>query len=258
MKPREKSIERMFNHSSLLEIDRKNLVGKTKAQSTNRYNKRLSYHATSYDNVDMSELLTKDLIVAHVTVGDYICTIAFQGVIYNLVEILDKQPNPNITLQSVIRAVTKAIDDTDIYVDCTCPDFIYRFSYYASKYGYKYGRQETRPPRETNPNDNMGSMCKHLTALLSNKRWLVKLSSVINAYIKEHIDEVRDALELSPEELIVNIPNKYSRRNRNNDSDADELSPEIANANNIVNKTDNDSDEELELDDSDNENEEGE
>lgn len=256
------------NHSnliSLLEIDRKNLVGKTKAQSPDRYNKRLSYHPTSYRGVDMNELLTRDVLVAHVPVGDYVCTVAYAGVLTQLAEVVSKQPRPNVTLQSVIRAITQSIDKTDILVDCTCPDFVYRYAYWATKYGYKYGKPETRPAKITNPDDKIGSMCKHLTALLANKRWLVKLASVVNEFIKANIDDVRSALDLSPDEFIINVPGRPSTKtgrnigmlNRttgsianNTKTDDNELEPAVATTNNItskINDQDNEDEEELEL-----------
>lgn len=141
------------NLTSLDEIDRKNLVGKVKAQSPDRYNRRLSYHPSSYIEIDLEQLLTKDSLVAKLPVGDYTCTVAYAGVLSQLSDVLKKQPRPNVTLQSVIRAITQSIDKTDILVDCTCADFVYRYAYWATKYGYKYGKPETRPTKITNPDD---------------------------------------------------------------------------------------------------------
>lgn len=196
--------------SILNEIDRKNMVGKTKSQSPDRYAKRIGYRVNSYSGIDPDRLLEDDLLVAQVKVGDYYCTIAYKGVLENLYDIVRKQPKHNVTLQSVIRAVTKSIDKTDVLVDCTCPDFIYRYSYWASKYGYKYGRQETRPSKITNPDDKMGAMCKHLTMLLSNKKWMVKLSSIVNDFVKANIDKIRDRYNIPEEDFFINVPGRPS------------------------------------------------
>lgn len=201
------TFNRMSNHSNftyLSEISRKNLVGKTKAQSPARYNKRLKYRASNSSVVDVESLITKDILIANVLVGDYICTVAYNGIIKQLLEIINRQPKPNVTLQSVIKAISQAVDKTDILVDCECADFKYRYAYWATKYGYKYGTPETRPPKITNPKDNIGSMCKHLTLLLSNKRWLIKLSSVVNNHIKQCADEIRMTYNLDEDEFIVN------------------------------------------------------
>lgn len=247
------------SHSNLIsldEIDRKNLVGKVKAQSPDRYNRRLSYHPSSYKEIDIEQLLKKDLLVAKLPVGDYTCTVAYAGVLSQLSDVLKKQPRPNVTLQSVIRAITQSIDKTDVLVDCTCADFVYRYAYWATKYGYKYGKPETRPTKITNPDDNIGAMCKHLTALLSNKRWLVKVASIVNEYIKAYPDEVREMLGLSPDEFIVNVPGRPSSKTGRNTSmlnkdkskdDDSKLEPSVADANNITSKSkDDEDDEELE------------
>jgi hypothetical protein len=224
------------NHSTIVEISRRNIVGKNKSLSPDRYNKRLQYHATSAGDIDASRLIRDDILVAKVPVGNYVCTVAFQGVIKTLLDVLKSQPKPNVNLQSVIRALNRAIDDTDILVDCTCADFRYRFAYVATKYGYKFGQPETRPSKKTNPNDKLGATCKHLSALLSNKRWLVKLASVVNEIIKKYQYNIMDKYDLSPDEFIINVPGRPSSktmRNRrmvnnqdtNNNNNEEELEP---------------------------------
>ena len=193
----------MRNHI-ITEISRKNLVGKSKSQSPDRFNRRLGYHPKSYKGIDVERLLDDDIIVIKVPVGDYMCTVAYKGVLRHLTDVINKQPTPNVTLQSVIKALSDAFDDTDILVDCTCPDFRYRFAYWATKYGYKYGKPETRPSKITNPDDKLGAMCKHLSSLLSNKRWLVKIASTFNEYIKNNQDTIRKSLGLSDDEFIIN------------------------------------------------------
>lgn len=228
------------NHSNLVEISRRNIIGKNKSLSPERFNNRLQYHATSAGDIDASRLIRDDVLVAKVPVGDYICTVAFQGVIKTLLEVLKIQPKPNVTLQSVIRALNRSIDNTDVLVDCSCSDFKYRFSFYASKYGYKFGQPETRPPRKTNPNDKLGATCKHLSALLSNKRWLVKLASVVNEIIKKYQYNIMDKYNLSPDEFIINVPGRPSANTMRNRHMVNK-EPDTTDVNNDV-----DNDEELE------------
>lgn len=57
-------------------------------------------------------------------------------------------------------------------------DFKFRFAYQASVWEYKYGRQETRPANIRNPN-GYGALCKHLTAVLSNKKWLQQVTGTV-------------------------------------------------------------------------------
>lgn len=56
-----------------------------------------------------------------------------------------------------------ALDD-EIQVNCSCPDFKYRFRYVADKYDAST-KKENRPPDFTNPNYD-GAICKHLHSLL--------------------------------------------------------------------------------------------
>lgn len=186
------------NHSpaTLLEISRKNLVGKTKKQSPQRYKRKVNYRAKAFDGIDVNELFNTGELVIRVPVGDYICTVAYDNIFKELWKVVTAQNIPQITLQSCIKALQRSIDNQDILVDCQCPDFKYRFSYWATKYGYKYGKPETRPAKITNPHDSIGAMCKHLTCLLANKRWLVKLAVSLNKVIQDNYDELENVMDM--------------------------------------------------------------
>lgn len=103
------------------EVDRKNLVGKTKRQSPGRFARRLGYKPLSFRSISFDRLIKKDEFVINVPVGKYICTIAFKGLMDQIRQVLKDQPKPNFTLQTVIKAISRAIDAEDILVDCTCP-----------------------------------------------------------------------------------------------------------------------------------------
>ena len=65
-----------------------------------------------------------------------------------------------------------------------CPDFHYRFGYWATRNKITSGEPENRPSNITNPRDDLGSGCKHILLVLNNNSWLMKVASVINNYIK--------------------------------------------------------------------------
>lgn len=69
-----------------------------------------------------------------------------------------------------------------------CPDWRYRFDYYANinqiTSATKTDDPLNRPSKITNPNDDLGSGCKHVLLVLSNTSWIIKVASVINNYIK--------------------------------------------------------------------------
>lgn len=227
----------VYNGHLLSEVDRRNLVGKTRKQSPKRYARRLGYHARVYSsNVDIDKFLKHDMAVIEVPVGNYICTIAFRGIIHKLIDVVKHQPKGNITLQSVIKAVNKAVDETDVLVDCECSDWKYRFAYWATKYGYKYGKPEFRPAKITNPKDLIGSTCKHLSSILSNKQWMIKLSSIINQMIKDNYDEIVRIYRLDPNEFFI-MKSGYHINKR----------PVPSNISSIINSNDTDDIEDLEL-----------
>lgn len=177
---------------SLLEVSRNDLVAKSRIQSKQRFQKRLNYQVSNFRGVDLEQLFENDYFVFQTPIKDYVCTIAFPGVFTALKDVVKvtQRRIDRINLQMVIKALRVAFDATDdVKVDCTCSDFRYRFAYVATKNGYKFGKPENRPSDITNPDDNIGSTCKHLSLLLSNKRWLVKAASVVNAFIKAYPDK---------------------------------------------------------------------
>lgn len=60
----------------------------------------------------------------------------------------------------------------------------YRFGYWSTINKYKNGEAELRPSNITNPDDNLGSACKHILLVLSNTSWIIKVARVIQNYIE--------------------------------------------------------------------------
>ena len=87
----------------------------------------------------------------------------------------------------------------------------YRMAYQATKFGYKYGKPENRPAKITNPND-YGALCKHLTAMLSNKKWLQQVSGTLMDFIEKRIDDVNKFLRPKKGEELT-LPNQLARQN---------------------------------------------
>lgn len=181
-----------WSHSTLLEVSRKALVNKSRVQSRKRFQRRLNYQVSNFRGVDLEQLFENDYFVFRTPIKDYVCIVAFPGVFSSLRDVVKSTHGDpkRINLQMVIKALRLAFDATDdVKVDCTCPDFWYRFSYVATQNGYKYGKPQTIPAPITNPDDDIGSTCKHLSLLLSNKQWVVKAASVVNAFIKAYPDK---------------------------------------------------------------------
>lgn len=196
-----------INSHPLTEASRKDLVAKSRIQSKDRFKKRLNYQVSNFRGVDLKQMFENDYFVFQTPIKDYVCVIAFPGVFTQLRQVVkETHGDPSrINLQMVIKALRRAFDSTDdVKVDCSCADFRYRYAYWATKNGYKYGAPETRPSDVTNPDDMLGATCKHLDLLLSNKRWLTKAASVVNSFIKSYPDKASSYLY--DEEDLVNEP----------------------------------------------------
>ena len=112
----------------------------------------------------------------------YLVTISFKGFLDYLRKELAKVDN-KLSLRVVIRALLDGINSDDVYMRCSCPDYQYRIAYWASRTDTIVGDKEIRPSNITNPNNKLGSGCKHLMLVLSNTSWMIKLGSVIFNYI---------------------------------------------------------------------------
>ena len=70
----------------------------------------------------------------------------------------------------------------------------YRFQYWSTVNKYNSGDpQYSNGKKIRNPNDTLGSSCKHILLVLSNTQFLIKVASVINNYIKymsEHYERL--------------------------------------------------------------------
>lgn len=64
-----------------------------------------------------------------------------------------------------------------------CADFKYRFKVWATKNKYNAGEAENREAKITNPNNDLGTACKHILNVLNNAQWIKQTSSVINNYV---------------------------------------------------------------------------
>lgn len=187
----------------LLEVSRKNLVGKTKVQSPERFNKRLRYSTMTVPEIDEEELLKHDMLVISVGVGAYNVILAYEGVMKRIIELCKSDSRHILSRRIVIRAMNDVVDETDVYVRCSCPDFRYRYAYQATRHDYLWGSPEHRPADVTNPHDNIGATCKHLACVLANKKWLVKASTPVNDFIHDNFDAIKSQYNINEEEFLL-------------------------------------------------------
>lgn len=138
------------------------------------------------NKIDMNKLFTEDILSVGIPVrgetDDYVVTIAFGGLLELLREEIER--SGVLTFREVTRAVINGLNREDVYISCTCPDSRYRMQYFQTVNNYNSGAPETRPSKITNPNDTLGSGCKHTLLVLNNNSWAQRLSRTIYNYIE--------------------------------------------------------------------------
>ena len=121
---------------------------------------------------------------------NYTVRISFGGFLELLHDQLKVQ---EFNLKAVTRALINGFNRDDVYIHCSCPDAQYRFGYWQTKNKITSGDPETRPANITNPDDALGSACKHVLLVLSNTSWLLKVASTIFNYVnymEKHYDRL--------------------------------------------------------------------
>lgn len=165
--------------------------GEKELDGFSRYEKRIrskiapsvkQYNKINMDNLFRNNILTVSIDIKGET-DNYIVTISFGGFLDELHEQLQKN-NDKLELKVIIRALVNAFNSDNVYLRCSCPDFKYRFAFWASKNDIITGDKETRPSKITNPRNSKGPACKHVMLVLANHSFLIKVASVINNYIK--------------------------------------------------------------------------
>lgn len=111
---------------------------------------------------------------------------------------IDKQggiSNSKLLRKIVGAVLSQALNSSDVRVDCTCPDFTYRFSYVASIGQYKFGDQQGIPAKIRNPQNN-GSVCKHLARVLSRpSSWKAKVVTGILSVVRNNPELLTNSIK---------------------------------------------------------------
>lgn len=207
-----------MGYKHIFEVTRLDMIASAKNQSPDRFIKKNNYTTKDFRDVNFKKLMMDDEFLIVLRVGDYVVTVDFNGPFEELRYLVKGMRGPNrikrLTRSVVQEALNRALDTEDIYVSCSCPDFKYRFRYYANTKGYLFGSpKETRKPKytKTNKDDNKGYVCKHILTALYGKRWVPYAANAWLQYIKANP-------ELSEEYLW---PDKRVRKNKDTDNSND-------------------------------------
>ena len=182
---------RNYYKTPLNEITRWEIIRRSQRESPERFKKGTKlYKPKDFNNVDFENLFTNDSFVWSSRVGDYIVTVSFEGAFENLYQVVRGWSGKNrwkrITLRILTDCLSKALDDEDLQVDCSCPDLVYRFSYWLSRpdVDAKYGVKQNVAPKVRNVKNNKGFVCKHILAVLYGKRWVPAAAKAWLQYIQ--------------------------------------------------------------------------
>lgn len=187
----------MLLEQKINEATRSSLIAKSKkapAYKSNRSKNRwvakdaskVANTVKDYNKINMDDFWKKDILEFKIRVegetDNYFVTVNFSNILGRIQNQIKANKN-KIEVKCIYQALFQALNSSDIKIDCSCPDFKYRFKVWATKNGYNAGSAETREAKITNPKDELGAACKHILCALNNAEWLQKIASVINNYI---------------------------------------------------------------------------
>ena len=142
----------------------------------------------AYNAIDMNKVFKQDILQVNIPVvgetDEYTVTIKIEGVIAEIQKNIKNNGN-KFEYRTIIQALTKVFNTTDVYVKCTCKDFHFRFAHWniIKNVSVDDSSQDPGPGKGiVNPNDDKGRGCKHILLTLSNGEWMMKVASVINNY----------------------------------------------------------------------------
>lgn len=182
--------------SSLCEDKRAQLMakgqsGEKEKDGQTRYQKRVKSKIASsnkeFNQIDMNKLFRDDILTVNIPVvgetNNYLVTFSFSGFLEKLHSEIETNGNV-LALKTVLRAIVNSFNTDDVYIRCNCEDYRYRFSYWGTRNNTITGEKELRPSDITNPDDRLGSGCKHIMLCLSNTGWCIKVAAVVKNYIE--------------------------------------------------------------------------
>ncbi len=179
------------NRQQLLQKSRNAQHYKDVSKGKNRYERRMKSRISAtvrdYNNIQMDPLFKRDILEIKIPVMGETDVYEVDVRVDGLLSEIQKQIHSNkgiLEFKVILQSLMKVLNVGDVYIGCNCPDAKYRHAYNQTKNGYKAGYRETRPSNITNPGDTLGAGCKHVMLILANLDWCVKVSSVINNYIK--------------------------------------------------------------------------
>lgn len=142
-----------------------------------------NYNTISMDKFFKQDILELDIPVVGET-DEYTVSIRIEGVLEELAKSI-KNNKYIFEYKTILQALTKAFNTSDIYIKCSCDDFKYRMAHWMimTNMSTDDSSKDPGPGRGiANPNNDKGHGCKHAMLVLANGAWIMKVASVINNY----------------------------------------------------------------------------
>jgi hypothetical protein len=185
----------------LLEDTRTMLVSKSRSvghykdtsRGKNRFERKkysqVAKTVKQYNKIDMNKLFKEDILEVSIPVvgekDSYTVSVKMEGVVKEIAANIKNNKN-QLEYRTIVQAITKIFNSSNIWVKCTCPDYKYRFAHWniVNNVSVDDSASDPGPGRGiVNPKDDKGRGCKHVLLVLANGDWLMKVASVINNYI---------------------------------------------------------------------------
>jgi len=228
----------------LLEKTRRELINQSKdaapvkSYGTTRYERKNKQHIynsiTNFNKIDMNALFQGNMlsfkVPVHGETDNYEVEVLFEGICDGIKREVKRNKN-KFEYKCVYRAIIDSINKQEIYIGCSCPDWKYRFAYWATKDRYNGGR-----PDITNPNNNQGAGCKHTIAVLYNLDWAMKLATSISNYVEYMQENYEDKFkrlifpaifDISYDEYISDGADDELANSMDNEEDVEEIDKSI-------------------------------
>lgn len=182
----------------LNELDKKQFLTKSKSKTPlRRYSRRLEIQSVTIKNIKLMNLSSEtqsDLdIIFEVSSasgsGSYQVFLKLVNIIINAKRVYQTYYIHYDSLnKSVVRRIAQlalrvSLNNNDIRIYCSCPDFTYRFAYVATINNYNYDESTAQniPANIRNPY-NLGSGCKHCVRVLTTtSKWQPSVITAITS-----------------------------------------------------------------------------
>ena len=168
-------------------------VYKDQTRGKNRFDRKkysqVAKTVKQYNKIDMNRLWKEDILEVSIPVvgehDSYTVSVKMEGVVKEIAANIKNNKN-QLEYRTIVQAITKIFNSSNIWVRCTCPDYKYRFAHWniVNNVSVDDSSSDPGPGRGiVNPKDDKGRGCKHVLLVLANGDWLMKVASVINNYI---------------------------------------------------------------------------